>query len=290
MADNEVDPRVARPKGGVGPLRRGLDTLRVKLFLAIAGAHVVLVAAAYLIYGWSFDRGLVDYVNQSEQARLAPVISQLADGYQQHRNWNWVTEDRERWFTLLREVFGWRAGRREGPRTEGRQDFRDFRDAPGGQGGDPGRDWRTEPRRPPQEERIPRSYESDTEPVQPLTIDWRLMLFDTEGQLLIQPPPSIGYQPDPKLAVKLPIRVEDQVVGYLAYVPRLQQVQSLESIMARQQSQRFGAIGIGMLAAVLIIAALIANWLARRLRVLGYGAGAGSGAARAPAVDRRHRP
>src|SRR5690606_4543952 len=92
------------------PLRRGLDTLRVKLFLAIAGAHLVLVAAVYLIYSWSFDKGLVDYVNQSERARLVPVISQLADGYQQHGNWEWVTEDRERWFNVLREVLGWRVG------------------------------------------------------------------------------------------------------------------------------------------------------------------------------------
>ena len=38
------------------------DTLRVKLFLAIAGANVVLVAAAYLIYGWSFEQGLGDYL------------------------------------------------------------------------------------------------------------------------------------------------------------------------------------------------------------------------------------
>src|SRR5690606_14362608 len=101
------------PDSPPGPLRRGLDTLRVKLFLAIAGAHLVLVAAVYLIYSWSFDKGLVDYVNQSEQARLVPVISQLADGYRQQGNWTWVTHDRERWYELLREVLGWRVARRD---------------------------------------------------------------------------------------------------------------------------------------------------------------------------------
>lgn len=274
MTVPEGKARSNRPDGGVGPLRRGLDTLRVKLFLAIAGAHLVLVAAVYLIYGWSFDKGLVDYVNQSEQARLAPVISQLADGYRQHLSWNWVTEDRERWDNLLREVFGWRAGRRDGPRPEPRLDG----GAGAGEGsippkgrGDPGRERWQESRRPSLDERIPRPYEGDTGPTPPLTIDWRLMLFDADGQLLIEPLP-LGYQPDPKDAVRLPIRVDNRDVGYLGYVPRLQQVQSLESIMARQQSQRFGAIGIGMLAAVLIIAAMIANWLARRLRVLGHGA------------------
>src|SRR5690606_37505017 len=102
--------------GFAGRLRRSLDTLRVKLFLAIAGAHLVLVAAVYLIYSWSFDKGLVDYVNQSEQARLVPIISQLAEGYRQQGNWTWVTEDRERWFGLLSEVLGWRVGRRDLPK------------------------------------------------------------------------------------------------------------------------------------------------------------------------------
>src|SRR5690606_12084606 len=75
-----------------------------------------------------------------------------------------------------------------------------------------------------------------------------------------------------ELAVRLPIRVGNQVVGYLGYVPRLRLVKSLESITALQQSRRFGVIGIGMLAAVLLNAALIASWLARRLGALGQGA------------------
>jgi two-component system sensor histidine kinase BaeS len=248
MATIKNNSSSARPMGGAGPLRRGLDTLRVKLFLAIAGAHVVLVAASYLIYSWSFDKGLVDYVNQSEQARLRPVISQLAEGYRQHGGWDWVTQDREQWFDVLREVLGWRVGRREGPRGE----------------------WNRASREPLREERVPRVPEGETGPLPPLTIDWRVMLFDADGKVLFVPP-GVGPK-DPDLAVKLPIEVDGRVVGHLGYVPRLSQVQSLESAMARQQSFRFGAIGIGMLAAVLLNAALIAHWLAQRLRVLGHGA------------------
>jgi two-component system sensor histidine kinase BaeS len=230
--------------GVAGRLRRSLDTLRVKLFLAIAGAHLVLVAAVYLIYSWSFDKGLVDYVNQSEQARLVPIISQLADGYRQNGDWAWVTDDRERWFNILREVLGWRVGRR---------DMREIKD---------GVRFQTE-------ERVPPAPLLDESPLPPITIDWRVMLFDADGDILIQPP---GELQETELAVRLPIRVDNQVVGYLGYVPRLRLVQSLESITARQQSRRFGVIGIGMLAAVLLNAALIANWLSRRLRALGQGA------------------
>jgi two-component system sensor histidine kinase BaeS len=235
------------PTGSAGRLWRSLDTLRVKLFLAIAGAHLVLVAAVYLIYSWSFDKGLVDYVNQSEQARLGPIISQLSDGFRQNGDWAWVTEDRERWFNLLREVLGWRVGRR---------DLLQLRE--GGA------------RPAVQEDRVPPlPFPVDDGPLPPITIDWRVMLFDARGNMLIQPP---GELQETELAVKLPIRVDNQVVGYLGYVPRLRLVQSLESITARQQSRRFGVIGIGMLAAVLLNAALIANWLSRRLRALGQGA------------------
>ena len=251
------------PDSQPGPLRRGLDTLRVKLFLAIAGAHLVLVAAVYLIYSWSFDKGLVDYVNQSEQARLVPIISQLSDGYRQQGDWTWVTRDRERWYELLREVLGWRVGRREmrdlNVRDVTERNLRDLNV----------RDPKDGPRPAPPEEQVPRPFEGDPGPLPPITIDWRVMLFDADGSVLIQHP---GEPSETELAVKLPIRVDNRVVGYLGYVPRLRLVQSLESITALQQSRRFGVIGIGMLAAVLLNAALIASWLARRLGALGQGA------------------
>src|SRR5690606_40135145 len=104
--------------------------------------------------------------------------------------------------------------------------------------------------------------DNDIGPSPPITFDWRVMLLDANGRILIQHP---GEPSETELAVKLPIRVDNQVVGYLGYVPRLRLVESLESITALQQSRRFGVIGIGMLAAVLLNAALIASWLARRL-------------------------
>lgn len=257
--------------GGPSPLRRGLDTLRVKLFLAIAGAHLILVAVVYLIYSWSFDKSLVEYVNRSEQARLEPVIAQLADGYRRHGDWKWVTEDQERWREVLREVLGWRVGRPSGNKaapagtTAGVNPEPAARNATAGEHGQ-------QPTTASNAERVPWAFAGDTGPLPPLTIDWRVMLFDAGGKALILYPNA-----DPnelEAAVKLPIRANNNgpVVGYLGYIPRLRQVQSLESITAKQQSQRLSVIGLGMLAAVLIIAALVAHYLSLRLRVLGQGA------------------
>jgi len=82
------------------------DTLRVRLFLAIAGGTAALALAAYLVFSWSFDRGFVDYVNQADEARLQPLVAALAEGYGQEGHWAWVTSDRRRWYELLRESLG----------------------------------------------------------------------------------------------------------------------------------------------------------------------------------------
>lgn len=262
------------PQGGPGRLRRGLDTLRVKLFLATAGAHLVLVAVVYLIYSWSFEKSLFEYVNRSERDRLSPVIAQLSDGYRKHGDWSWLANDRDGWRQLVRDVLGLRGERLPNGAATAPVPGRVAPAAPGAGpafnagGGESAPDWRRQD--------LPGAGRPDRQPWNfqdewPLTFDYfRLMLFDASGKALILYPG--GTLQDADLATKLPINVDGQVVGFLGYVPRLQRVESLESITRQQQLDRIQVIGLGMLAAVLIIAWLVANWLARRLRVLGAGA------------------
>jgi two-component system sensor histidine kinase BaeS len=236
-------------------LRRALDTLGVKLFLAIAGADLVLVMAVYLVYSWSLDKGLVDYVNKQETARLTPVAARLATGFREHGSWEWIEADTEEWDTLLREELGLRNFNRlqrvdqKDPRTGSLNE-----------------------RSPARDERLPqkRGAKAGDPPVPrpPLTILF-LMLFDAEGDIVI--PKAIDAA---RLAQteKLPINMNGTTVGYLGYVPSLRQVESVESYAAQQQSLRFLVIATGMLAAVLLNATLISQWLARRLRSLGHGA------------------
>jgi two-component system, OmpR family, sensor histidine kinase BaeS len=83
-----------------------IDTLRVKLFLAIAGGTAALALAGYLVFSWSFDRGFADYVNRADEERLQPLIGALAGGFGREGNWAWVANDRRRWFELVRETVG----------------------------------------------------------------------------------------------------------------------------------------------------------------------------------------
>ncbi|HSI60824.1 MAG TPA: ATP-binding protein [Ideonella sp.] len=257
-------PETSAPAGRAW---RKLDTLRVKLFLAIAGANVVLVMTAYLIYGWSFDQGLVEYLNRADEARLTPLIVRLAEGHKQTGGWRWVTEDRQRWQDLLREVLGvGRMSKREGEPPPGAA--ASAPSAPGAGSGPPAAEARPPAPPPPA-----------SGPLPPFTIDPRLLLLDADKRVLIGPDDRAAQ------AVLKPIEHGDRTVGYLGYVPRLQMVASLERVFSAQQNNKFLAIALGLLAAVVLTAALIAQWLARRLSVLGAGTAAlmrGDYAARIP--------
>ncbi len=243
------------PTAGRAWLSR-FDSLRVKLFLAIAGANVVLVMTAYLIYSWSFDKGLVEYLNKADEARLQPLVARLAEGYRQHGgNWDWITEDRQRWLDLSREVLGTGRMPRRPPE-------------PGAEAG-----AAPQPLPPPATPGVPAAPATPGAAGQaavppPLTIDPRLLLLDPQRQLLM------GPEGRTELAVLKPIMVGGQLAGYLGYVPRLQIVASLERVFLAQQTRTFAAIALGMLAAVLLNAALIARWLSGRLRALGAGTAA----------------
>jgi two-component system sensor histidine kinase BaeS len=210
-----------------------LDSLRIKLFLAVAGANAVLALAAYLVFSWSFDQGFVEYLNRADEARLQPVVQRLAEGHAREGGWAWVADDRRQWFDLLRDVLGTRMGRRP----------EEVPSAPGGPHGPPS---------PP--------------PDPLLTIDPRLMLLDADGRLLIGRPEMVHE------ALRKPIVVGSEVVGHLGYVPRLKTVASLERLFASQQNRKFAAIAGGMLAAGLLASALLAWWLAGRIGRVAQGA------------------
>lgn len=206
------------------------DTLRLKLFAAIAGANALLALLAFVVFSWSFDQGFVDYVNQADEARLQPLVTRLAEGYEREGSWRWIGDDRRQWAELMRDVFGAPRGMRHA---------------------EPG------PRRTP-----------GPPPDMMLTIDPRLLLFDADQRLLV------GRDEMAREAVRKPISSAGQVVGYLGYVPRLKVAESIERAFSKQQRAQFTAIAGGMLLAGLLVGALLANWLTRRIHRLAQGTGA----------------
>ncbi|NLD69196.1 MAG: HAMP domain-containing protein [Limnobacter sp.] len=233
-----------------------LDRLHLKLFAAIAGANVLLAVVAFVVIGQAFDRGFVEYLNRTDEARLTPLIGQLAEHYEREGDWSEFTGERRRWFDLTREVLGWVRPGAAADHDPARQ---------------PGaaleQDGRADQQAPPASSQPPAAANrARADPL--LTIDPRLMLFDAERSLLVGREEMAGE------AILRPIDVGGSTVGYLGYVPRLQMVESLERLFSAQQQRRYAAIGAGMVVAGLLVGALLAWSLTRRIRQLGAGAAA----------------
>jgi two-component system sensor histidine kinase BaeS len=223
-AMKELSPPVTHPSRQRSlSLRASLDRLRVKLFIAIAGANALLAVVAYLLFSWTFDQAFVEQLNRSDEARLAGLTATLAEGYGREKSWEWLVNDRDRWSTLIRDALGI-------PRRGG---------ATGG--GEP-------PATPGAARELP------------LTINPRLLLFDSERKLLIG---SAELAPE---AVMRPIIWQGDVVGYLGAVPRPELVETIDRVFSEQQNRRFGAVALGMLAAALALGAGLAYWLTQRIR------------------------
>src|SRR5262245_28473540 len=92
------------PVPEVGRLAARFDRLPVKLFLAIAGTNALLALIAYLVFSWSFDRGLAESLRRADHARLDVFAVALGESYGREQGWVWVTGDR--WTTLTREALG----------------------------------------------------------------------------------------------------------------------------------------------------------------------------------------
>lgn len=222
-----TDRSLPRRRGLAARAWRRLDTLRVKLFVGIAGVNVLVVLLAYLVHGWSFDQGLSTYLDRSDEARLAPLVTRLGQEYAVRGRWQWLAEDHGAWHQLLAEELGL-------PLERGRP-------ADG-------------PRRPAD----PRG----------VATEGRLMLLDAARVPLFGDPQRL------RDALLLPIEVRGERVGYLARPTRREWVESLEAAVSVQQGRQFAAIALGMVAAVLLNAALIARWFSGRLARVGGAAAA----------------
>lgn len=251
-----------------------LDRLAVKLFLAIAGCSLLGVGAVGWLHQRNFEQDLGDYLNRVDEARLTPLVQRLAEGHRQHGGWGWLTAEPPRWPQLQREVLGWRSGGRGGTAEPpaAATPASAMPKTPPGTTSSP-HPPETAPTPGPQARRpAPSALPAGASPQHPpLTIDPRLRLLDTQGRLLLGPEDRLAQ------TLRRPIRVDGQLVGHLAWLPRLQVVASLEQAFRAQQRRSFAVMAVGWLLAMLVAAAGLAHWLSRRLQGLQAAAHAWAG-------------
>ncbi|MCB1633094.1 MAG: HAMP domain-containing protein [Xanthomonadales bacterium] len=226
--------------------------MRLRLWhrwFALTAALLLLalgVQAALQLQG--FRHGLIDYLNQSEQARLHDMAGQLAAEYRHSGSWDRLLRQRWRWDEILRNQLG---GEGPGPR----------RPRPGPPPAPRESDDATGPpplrTRPPPPAALPPPAPAPVRPAGAagdLAFPRRLSLLDAEGNRLLGRGASID-------AVRESIQINGQIVGWLVLEPVRQAHGAADRDFVRSQSWQAIALALALLALALLV-----SWaLARRL-------------------------
>jgi len=173
--------------------------LKYQLFLILLLTGGVLITLMAAINSWSFDRGFIGYINETEQQRLDPLIAALASGYSREGSWKWIPEDKRAWRDLLAEHFDSSRGRRPTGARRDKPRRNDFSNSGSAS------------KRSVEVAAPPGSTEQEGNPI---TLDPRLLLADADRKLLI------GRVRDNSQVVWLAIDNGESTVGYLGYRKR----------------------------------------------------------------------
>ena len=160
---------------------------------------------------WSFDRGFLNYVNESEAERLSYFALTLAGAYEEEGDWASLRSDRDRWLELMAP-----------PGTEGQLRASSSRSAPG----------------------IRRGLDGNAVSTDPLAISPRISVLDASGNRLFGPPPG-----DMPQRIE-PIIYGGQVVGNLHLNPLDTLARDLDQQFSQQQVRWiYGAATVALLLA-----------------------------------------
>lgn len=212
-----------------------------KLLAAFVGLTLLVLTATLGLARWSFEQGFLDYVNALEQTRLERLAEDFALEYAALGNtWEGLGERRAE--RLLRDV-----------RPRGRR------------GDGPGRDKKTFRRDKPDDENRSRR---DKRPPRPDGPDGRrpgsppTALYDVNNLLLA----GTSMGPFDSLTIRVPVVVQDEVVGELRSEPRRQLHSTQETAFSRQQLLTSWMIGAGCLALAFVLSLLLSRGLLAPVR------------------------
>lgn len=222
-----------------------------KLLIALFTSTALVAILVVVISQISIGRGFVDFLKQTERARLEQIAPEFAGWYQEHGDWLLMVGNPRQFFGLLfAAVPEVRAALPQRRPPEGRSIPRGESPGPRGRRGGPGA------RGDRGEARQLREFGS------------RLYLLDAGESLVFGPlPPHARHQHESRV----PVTVDDAVVGYLGLLPMAGiKLPEEEAFLQRQLISLLIALGVGLsLAAGL--AFLLARHLSRPVAAVGDG-------------------
>jgi two-component system, OmpR family, sensor histidine kinase BaeS len=237
--------------------------LTAKLFLAMLAVAVFAVAAMGIAARLSFDRGFLGYLSEQESERMQSVAASLTSAYREHGSWQFIRDNPRAWFAVMRPSgfpggpFPNDAGHFPGGFDHGPPDH--IGEAPPGAQGPPPSDAPPPP--PPENPGPPPDGHPGkvTLTVSDLTgADLRFTLTDAQNRYLFGNPSQAMNSAH---TLKTAIVVDGKTVGWLIMLP-FREVTETGGLRFQQGQYRASWV-IGV--AALVLAALLAIWLARTL-------------------------
>ncbi|GFZ89524.1 sensor histidine kinase efflux regulator BaeS [Dyella caseinilytica] len=238
--------------------------LTAKLFLAMLAVAVFAVLSMGIAARLSFDRGFLGYLSEQETARMQNVAASLATAYKEHGSWQFLRDNPRAWFEVMRSIGAPGPLGEHPPGPPGNGPDRDFGMPPPDQGDQPPPGH--PPSLPPQDR--PRSFGRPDHapghgPAPPLPFSdltgtgTRFALLDEDGRFLFGNPAMATSAH----TVKFAVTVNGRAVGTLLMLP-FREVTAIGDVrFLRGQYRASWIIGF----AALLLAALLAIWLARTL-------------------------
>jgi two-component system sensor histidine kinase BaeS len=221
--------------------------IQTKLFLAFLGTGLLLVLCMFLLVQWSFDRGLLEYANKRELARQQSIADVLADYYRRTGDLRSLRHTPQRWHALMEGDLDALSG-------ESNIDV-----APKPRHLPPRRPATHPPRTPqaPGQSPVHTPPRPGNNPGTPSASDMTpLILLDVNKTAIF------GHYDTKNNTPLLPIKVNDQTVGWLTMAPINRLVSDYDVNFLRDQRVEFIAICLVMV----VISALLALPLSYRLK------------------------
>lgn len=253
----------------------GVMSKLIGAFILTNGAVVI---GMILFLHWSFGRGFLDYLHQTEVRHLDAIEGTLAQQYAECGDWQFLRHNPRRWFRLLGTLYG------QGTPDPARRTPHDYSwppcdampdGAPGSHRPPPRpSDWG--PRAPYDHPWPPRDAMPDGAPgplprrPPPLPDDLlllgpRLSVLNAEHQLVVG-----GWRASPHATLR-PIRQGDRVVGWLRLTPLAAITNEQDRRFLTQQSQAFSLIAVVAMALAVSVSVCLARHFLAPITELAHG-------------------
>lgn len=229
--------------------------IQTKLFFAFLAGSLILVTSMYGLMQWSFDKGMLDYINERDLSAQGALADSLGKLYAREGSWDFIRRNHRLWRELLQshESDG------ELEPDNGRRPPGQHRPPPRPSASTRGQGSGTRPPRPDAYGHLP---PPDRRPAPPRP---RIILLDEGEQVLFGPP---DYQQN---TPRIEITANDQVVGWLTIPPRDNLSNAYDVGFVREQQTAFLLISGLLLLLSACIAYPLAIVLTRPIKQLAKG-------------------